>query len=167
MSEIVLLDTSIYMNVLDLPGLNQHRLAVLDEFARRVDAGDYFLLPLATVWETGNHIAGLKTGGLRRRYAQALADDVVRAIDGETPYRPTHFPTREEFTAWLREFPEFAQRDKSPRRTRAGVSLADTSLIKEWQRTCALHAMSGVLIWSLDADLQGYHQRPSPPRRKP
>jgi hypothetical protein len=159
-SDIVLLDTSVYLNVLDVPGCNQHRLSILSEFARRVDAGDYFLLPLATVWETGNRIARLPNGTSRRSYAQLLVTSVTQAIDGEAPFRATHFPPSDEFARWLLDFPEHASRNKSPRKTGEGVSLADMSLIKEWERTCSLHKMSRVLIWSLDTDLSVYDHRP-------
>jgi len=157
MSEIVLLDTSVYLNVLDVPGWNQDRADVLDEFAIRVNNEDIFLLPMATIWETGNHIADLPTGGRRRQFAVILVDDVTKALNGEAPYRPTHFPDREEFIGWLREFPDYAKRNKSAKKTNEGVSLADLSIIKEWQRTCALHPMSQVLIWSLDSDLSAYN----------
>lgn len=168
MSEIVLLDTSVYLNVLDVPGFNQDRDAVLSEFELRVKAGDYFLLPLATVWETGNHIADLASGDVRRTFAAKLVADVRAAVAGDVPYRPTHFPTRDEFLTWLDDFPNYAQRSKSPRRAREGVSLADMTIIKEWERTCSHHEFSTVLIWSLDADLKGYQQaaRPRPPQRR-
>ena len=74
MSDIVLLDTSVYLNVLDVPGFNQDRDEILDEFAVRVESGDYFLLPMATIWETGDHIADLTDGRLRRQFAQSLVD---------------------------------------------------------------------------------------------
>lgn len=159
MSDIVLLDTSVYLNVLDVPGWNQARDTVLAEFGQRVEAGDYFLLPMASIWETGNHIADLPDGGRRRQYASRLVDDVERALNGSAPYRPTHFPERDEFLGWLRHFPEYAQRNKSQDKTREGVSLADLSLIKEWERTCSLHSMSRVSIWSLDQDLEGYDRQ--------
>ena len=57
MSAIVLLDTSVYLNILDVPGWNQERDTILDEFEIRVGDDDIFLLPMATIWETGNHIA--------------------------------------------------------------------------------------------------------------
>lgn len=161
MSAIVLLDTSVYLNVLDVDGFNQDRSAVLDGFERRIKAGDNFLLPMATIWETGNHIAHLSDGGRRRRFALALVQDVTRALNGELPYRPTHFPAREEFLGWLDSFPDFAQRGKSARKPNEGGSLADLSIIKEWERTCRLHAMSRVSIWSLDMDLSGYDRAPA------
>lgn len=160
MSAIVLLDTSVYLNVLDVPSLNQERDSILEEFKECIENNDHFLLPLAAVWETGNHIADLGDGQTRRTYAQILVDDVARAFKGEVPYRATHFPERDEFLTWLDAFPDVAMRNKSERKLREGVSLADLSMIKEWERTCALHSMSRVRIWSLDSDLASYDRQP-------
>ena len=153
MSDIVLLDTSVYLNVLDVPGWNQDRIAILSEFEQRVQANNHFLLPLATVWETGNHVASLGNGGLRRKYAAKLVEDVKKAVSGDAPYRPTYFPPRDEFLRWLEQFPDYAQCNKSPTKTTEGIGLADMSIIKEWERACALHRMFSVLIWSLDESL--------------
>jgi hypothetical protein len=160
MSSIVLLDTSIYLNVLNVPGWNQDRIQVFADFRTKIAQNDYFLLPMATIWETGNHIADLENGGLRRTYAQKFADDVSNALTGVTPYKATHFPNRDQFVLWLAQFPEYASRNKSLRKLREGISLADLSMIKEWEQNCELHNMSRVLIWSLDSDLQGYDRQP-------
>jgi hypothetical protein len=160
MSAVILMDTSIYLNVLNVPEFNQDREAVLAQFESYAKNGDSFLLPMASIWETGNHIADLDNGGLRRQYAQKLVKDVENAIQGNVPYRATYFPSREEFLSWLADFPDYAGRSKSPARTREGVSLADMSIIKEWERTCKLHPMTRVSIWSLDQDLTGYDRIP-------
>lgn len=156
MSDIVLLDTSVYLNVLDVPGFNQDRDEILDIFAARVEYGDYFLLPMATIWETGDHIADLADGRLRRQFAQTLVDQVAQAFNNQAPFRTTYFPDSETFLRWLGDFPDYAQRTKSDRQTREGVSLSDLSIIKEWEQTCDRHPMSRVLIWSLDRDLAAY-----------
>ncbi len=160
MAEIVLLDTSVFLNVLDVPGFNQSRDQVLREFERRVNNGDHFLLPLASVWESGNHIAHLSDGRLRRRHAQRLYEQVRAAVGGSAPYRPTYFPSPGEFLAWMKDFPDYAQRSKSSQKTGEGTSLGDLSIIKEWERACSLHPMSRVRIWSLDQDLSSYDQKP-------
>lgn len=160
MSAIVLLDTSVYLNMLDVPSRNQDRDEILAEMAGCIEQEDYFLLPLASVWETGSHIAHLPDGRVRRKYAQALLSDVSRAFVGDAPYRPTHFPEREEFLAWLHAFPDMVARSKSAKKAREGPSLADLSIVKEWERACQLHPMSRVRIWSLDDDLAGYDRTP-------
>ncbi len=156
MSDIVLLDTSVYLNVLDVPGFNQDRDEILDEFTVRVESGDYFLLPMATIWETGDHIADLTDGRLRRQFAQSLVEQVKQAFNNQAPFKTTYFPDREVFLQWLSDFPDYAQRNKSDRQTREGVSLSDLSIIKEWEQTRNRHDMSRVLIWSLDSDLAAY-----------
>jgi hypothetical protein len=160
MSAIVLLDTSVYLNVLDVPGFNQDRDAVLSAFRSAIEAGDHFLLPLASVWETGNHIADLTDGQTRRRFGEKLVTDVTKAFQGQAPYRATHFPDRDEFLQWLGEFPDMVMRSKTVKKIREGISLADLSIIKEWQRNCSLHPMTRVRIWSLDDDLAGYDRQP-------
>ena len=92
MNAIVLLDTSIYLNVLDVPGRNQKREQILNEFEERVRCDDLFLLPMATIWETGNHISRLENGSMRWKYAQILAANVQSALNGEAPFRATYFP---------------------------------------------------------------------------
>lgn len=66
MADIVLLDTSVFLNVLNIPGFNQDFGRIRDEFERRIRKADHFLLPMATIWETGNHIAHLPDGTVRR-----------------------------------------------------------------------------------------------------
>jgi hypothetical protein len=156
MSNIVLLDTTVYLNVLNIPGRNQDRQDVLDSFQARVQDGDHFLLPMATIWETGNHISRLPNGALRYRYAFLLAENVANALKGDAPYHTTYFPDSGVFSSWLNAFPNLAQRNKSPDKTTEGISLSDHSIIKEWEQTCNRHALSRVLIWSLDSDLAAY-----------
>ncbi len=151
MSDIVLLDTSIYLNVLDVPGWNQNRSMVLEKFNLCINNNDYFLLPLVTILETGNHIGKLSDGAWRREYSIKLVEDVSNAINGEAPYRPTNFPPREEFLEWVKGFSGNAY----------NISLGDHLIVKEWDRTCKNNRMSRVLIWSLDNHLAGYDQKPT------
>ena len=65
MSDIVIVDTSVLLNVLDVPRRNQDRDAVLAEFDALVDGSASILLPMAVVFETGNHIARLSNGRQR------------------------------------------------------------------------------------------------------
>ena len=161
MSDIVLLDTSVYLNVLDVPGFNKYRNDILDAFDGRVKNSDYFLLPMATLWETGDHIADMRDGRLRRRHAENLVNEVRSALNGDAPYRATYFPEREIFLSWLQDFPDYAQKNTSDReKPREGVSLSDLSIIKEWEQTRARHSMSRVLIWSLDSYLAAYDTGP-------
>jgi hypothetical protein len=155
-SDIALVDTSIFLNVLDIPNNNQNRNEVIVRFREMITAGDYLLVPMATIWETGNHIAHLPDGGDRYRFAQKLVDEVNNIFDGKRPWSPTFFPESAIFRLWIQDFPASATKSKSASKTREGTSLADHLIIKEWEATCIRHHMSRVFIWSLDGDLKGY-----------
>ena len=82
MPQVVISDTTVLMNVLDIPTFNQNREATLDRFQELIDAGADLLLRLGTVFEAGNHIAQLSDGRRRRRYAELLRDQVREALLG-------------------------------------------------------------------------------------
>lgn len=159
-SEVVLIDTSIFLNIIDLPGRNQARTEIFAEFKDRIERGDHFLLPMATIWEVGNHISRQPSGGQRRKFATMLAEQVASAINGEAPFKATHFPERQEFLDWLFDFPDTVMRNKSEDKHNEGVSLADHSIIKEWERAVSQNRSRIVCIWSLDSDLSAFRNVP-------
>ncbi|WP_371780877.1 hypothetical protein [Streptosporangium subroseum] len=77
-------DTSVLCNLLDVPGKNQDRKNVLRtlEEKRACD----LILPVTAVIETGNHIAQLSDGRLRRQYADKLSKLLELVIIGEAPW---------------------------------------------------------------------------------
>ncbi|MBL8323692.1 MAG: hypothetical protein JNJ89_01920 [Rubrivivax sp.] len=152
MSEIVLVDTSVLMNVLDVPGFNQRRETVIAEFERLVEYDAHLFLPMAAVFEAGNHIAQLADGRLRRRSAEVFAVQIRKALVGDAPWRPMSFPDQETLAAWLDHFPDAAMR---------GLGMGDLSIRKDWEAQCARYPMSRVRVWSLDGDLAGLDRAPA------
>jgi hypothetical protein len=138
-----LVDTTILCNILDVPGYNQDRGLVLTVFLKLVDGGVTLLLPMATIFETGNHVAG--SG--RYDVAERFASMVERSLDGLAPWTPTQFVRPEELRSWLPDF---------PKRAVEKMSLVDLSLIHEFHRQCVLNQARRVFIWSLDQHLVGF-----------
>jgi hypothetical protein len=151
MSDIVLVDTSVLLNVYDVPGRNQHREAVIDRMQQLVDANDHLFIPMAAVFEAGNHIAHIPSGQERRAAAERFVAGVRSALNDEAPWKPISFPSREEVFDWLDGFPNLAMQ---------GVGKGDLSIIKEWEACCRRYRMSRVWIWSLDGHLQAYDRVP-------
>jgi len=56
MSKILIIDTSVLCNILNIPGRCQDRQAILDEFVLENELKSEFFVPFGTVLETGNHI---------------------------------------------------------------------------------------------------------------
>ena len=138
MSDIVIVDSSVLLNVLDIPEFNQDKDDVFDEFG---------LLGL----ETGDHVADLSDGGHRRHHATRFRDCIHQALQGEAPWTPIDFPDPSLLLAWLADFPDMAMRK---------LGLSDVSIIDAWQRVCIRHPHQRVYIWTLHQQLGAYDQRP-------
>lgn len=152
MSSIVLVDTSILLNVLNVEGRNERRDEVINELTVRILAGDHLFIPLAAIVETGNHIAHVAHGAARRSAAQRFVQAVQDALNSVAPWKPLHFPDHTALAAWLQTFPDSASRQ---------IGMGDVSIQHEWKQLCTKFPMSRVLIWSVDADLQGHDRTPA------
>lgn len=144
---IILLDTSIILNVLDVPGRNTDRIDVFTQLEEEIKVGSNLLLPFVTILEVGSHISRLASGNHRRDFAQKFVTQVQAAFDGKAPWTPIQVPDKKDFSIWIQNFPENAQQE---------ISLVDHAIIKEWEALCEQHPMSNVKIWSLDKHLSGY-----------
>jgi len=148
---IVLVDTSVFCNILPVPGRNEQQDTALASLKAYLEDGVSLLLPLAAVYETGNHVARVADGRLRRATAERFCKQVRAAISGAAPWATTPLPDARQLESWLAEFPDHAMR---------AVGIADLSIIKEFERQCALHRMRRVLIWSYDEHLSACDRKP-------
>ncbi|NBC32202.1 MAG: hypothetical protein GVY13_05945 [Alphaproteobacteria bacterium] len=151
MRTIAIVDTSILLNVLNVPGHNQNHRDVIQQLARFTENRFNLLLPIASIIETGNHIAKLPEGRHRRTYAEVFVKQVRQALRGKAPWQPIQPPTVEIIDAWLDDFPEHAMRR---------ISIADFSIIQQWKMKCGQHPHDRVFIWAADDDLSGYDRVP-------
>lgn len=150
MSAIVVVDTSVLMEVLDIPGFNQHRDQVMEKFNAFVEEGAHLFLPTAAVFEAGNHIAQLQHGQRRRASADRFARAIRAALNDEAPWKPIRMCDAKELAEWIDEFPEAAMQ---------GLGVGDLSIKKEWEALCDRHPLSRVLIWSQDRHLAAFDRR--------
>lgn len=144
---IWIIDTSVFLNVLDVPQFNQDREDVLEHLELRINNGDTFLLPITSEIEAGNHIARINNGNQRQIFAQKFSDQVLASIEGESPWKPLEYPEADDIKKWLADFPNSAQ---------AGMGLGDHIIMKQWEGQCSRFGAYVVKIWSLDTHLQGY-----------
>ena len=156
MRSICLIDTSIFLNFLNVPNCNQDRALVLEDY--KIYAADCTLfLPMATIIETGNHIAQNGNGTMRRKTARHFVEVFKAAFKAEPPWSLTQFPKTEEILLWIDKFPDLAGQNKAPDKSQ-GTSFGDLSIIEEFNKLCKRCSMSDVFIWSLDSDLSRYRQ---------
>lgn len=158
MNSVAIIDTSVFLNLLNVQGKNQDKDAVTTSYKDYVELGVTFILPMATIIETGNHIAQNGNGTVRRQTAQRFCEAVKGAFNGEAPYKISEFPNSTHVSTWLAKFPDLAGKNKSPTKTTEGTSFGDLSIIEEFNKCVDRFAMSEIFIWSLDSDLRRYHQ---------
>ncbi len=152
MTTICIIDTSIFCNILGVPNRAQRQQQALAELKEFLEQGATLLLPLATIFETGNHIAQNGDGRMRRLVAEKFVKQVGQAFSGEAPWTPTPMQNIDEIMVWLEEFPDCAMRE---------MGFGDLSILKVFENQCALHTSRRVLIWSYDQHLRIYDQPPS------
>lgn len=144
---IVIIDTSVFVEILALPGLAEAPEDMQDQLEVWIVSRASLLLPIAVIIETGNHIAQIANGHKRRSAATQFVEFVADALAGNSPFAPTPSFAVDSLRAWLPNFVE---------RATAGVGMADASLIELWEQQRTLSPARRVLIWSLDDDLSGY-----------
>ena len=66
---ICLLDTSVFVEFLNVPNMNAQHAAIHNELKQKIQDGESLFLPMATILETGNHIAQNGDGKQRRKVA--------------------------------------------------------------------------------------------------
>ncbi len=72
MSAIVIVDTSVLLNILNVPGRNERRVEVLAELGGLIETGDHLFIPMAAIVEVGNHIAQLGNGAQQAGHGRAI-----------------------------------------------------------------------------------------------
>lgn len=153
MGAICLIDTSIFLEILNVPHKASQSELIFQELKEKIEARESLFLPMATILETGNHIAKAKKvdGNQRRICAEKFVNQVTQALEGKSPFTPISFLKKEDLQGWLKEFPDEAMQ---------GRGLGDLSIIHDWQRICDQNLGRRVYIWSLDKHLKGYNRPP-------
>jgi hypothetical protein len=152
MSAICLIDTSIFVEILNVPKKAKQHSEIIELLRVKIEAKESLFLPMATIIETGNHIAQNGDGNLRRDCADRFVNQVWQALNGESPFQPISFLTPQELQKWLAEFPNLAMQ---------GVRVGDLSIIHDFNRICCQNPRRRVYIWALDRHLQSYDSKPS------
>ena len=149
MSAICLIDTSVFVEILDVPRRAANHHQVILQLQEKIENGDSLFLPMATILETGNHVAQNGDGGQRRACALKFVSQVDKALKGDSPFKPISFPEKEHLKQWLCEFPDSAMRRNS---------LGDLSIIHDFHRFCRQNPRRDIYIWSQDSHLSSFRQ---------
>lgn len=145
------IDTSILVNILDIPGMNQDRETVLNEYQELKVNRNTFILPLATIIETGNHIAHIDDGNIRRKKGIEFAEMLHKIANDESPWKFFEDEvTREEIAVIANRLPDSVIYE-------SGVG--DLSIIAAYEKyKNNIPAIGYIRIWSMDGHLKNYEE---------
>ncbi|GKX32368.1 hypothetical protein SH1V18_48480 [Vallitalea longa] len=154
------IDTSILVNILDIPNMNSDRDRVLEEFNRLKESEiDTLILPLATIIETGNHIAHISNGSIRRTKGKRMGEMLKDMANNRAPWTYYEKEIENEDLLYLAEkFPDMAMNK---------TGLGDLSIIAAYNKyKDSVPAIGRIRIWSLDSHLSSYEQQMTISKRR-
>jgi hypothetical protein len=166
MKKVLIIDTSILCVYLGVPGKetcgddndkwDKKRVGI--RFQEEEKQGTDFILPLATIIETGNHIA--QANSMRYEIAKAFADILVKVADGIIPWAVfttelDELWSKEKLKELALEWPVLASRN---------ISLGDATI----KNVAQFYAKTGspVEIFTGDKELKAYESATPPPARR-
>lgn len=143
------IDTSIMTNLLGVPNRCDKQQEIQAEFTRAVEAAENLILPLATIIETGNHIAHINDGNIRRRIAEKFSEFIRLSLDNQAPwYYDSYELSKNDLLYMINHFPQKAMEQ---------VGMGDISIITQYENFKEKNSAIGVImIWSEDTHLQMY-----------
>lgn len=146
------IDTSVFVNILDVANMNEKHDLIMKELETLVyTKSEMLILPFATIIETGNHIAQNGDGRQRRAAAERFTKCLTKTVEGEAPW--VYYGkqmTPEDIRLICADFTDFAMRKEG---------FGDLSIIRAYERFREeTPAISRIRIWSLDQHLQVYDE---------
>ncbi len=158
---VSIIDTSILCNIINIPHMNQDHQKIIEELlVLQRDPQQTLILPLATIIETGNHIAHIADGNVRREKAQVMTELINRTVNDQAPW--TYYGKeleREDLLEISSAVVDYAV---------MGIGIGDLSILQVYKKyKDTVPAIGSIRIWSLDHHLKSYHEEmPSVKRRR-
>ena len=145
-------DTSVLVELLDIPNMNTHHHEINAEYKRLAGNGDAFVLPVSVLVETGNHIAHSPS----KRYE--LSTRFKELILGKNQFVVLPTISEEALETILSDFPTYAS---------AGTGFGDRSIVAQFEEYWQTKQPIGhIRIWSLDDHLASYQYEGGLRRRR-
>ena len=145
------IDTSVMVNLLEVPNLCNDAEAVKGEWKEVLQTGDVLILPIATIIETGNHIAHISNGNIRRTIAGKFGEYLRKTAEGEAPWQLYGIELDKAGLLYLADHIE--------ENALCEIGVGDMSIVYAYkQYKEKTPAIGSIMIWSTDKHLQSYRE---------
>lgn len=151
MMNVRFIDTSVMMNLLEVPEMCSDAEKIKEEWIEVLKAEDVLILPIATIIETGNHIAHISNGNIRRKIAIKFGEYLRKTAEGEAPWQLYGIEMDKEGLLYLADHIE--------ENALWEIGVGDMSIVYAYkQYKEKTPAIGSIMIWSTDKHLQSYHE---------
>ena len=154
-----LLDTSVLLEILEVPYESDRSVEVIEEFQAKCDAGVELQIPMATILETGSHIRKIKVPKepeARKKCARKFSRCLEAALKNEAPWRFKSFSWDNNV---IRALLDGQDHDYGLERSLGdGVfEIGDLTIVEEWRLSSenVSRKVYDVDVWTLDDTLRG------------
>ncbi|MDO4336927.1 MAG: hypothetical protein Q4C91_02450 [Eubacteriales bacterium] len=145
------IDTSVMLNLLEVPGRCGNAETVREQWKEVLQSKDVLILPVATIIETGNHIAHISDGNVRRTIAGKFGEYLRKTAEGEAPWQLYGVELDKEGLLYLADHIEENAIQE--------IGVGDMSIVYAYEQyKQKTPAIGTIMIWSTDTHLQGYKE---------
>jgi hypothetical protein len=150
-----LLDTSIVVELLEVPYESDHLDEIRQGFRARAAAGTELHLPVAAVVEAGGHVGRIGDGGQRRQCAGRLEAMIRNTLAGEAPWTFNPLAWDRSLIEALVDPPQQHHRLPDSLGSR-NLEMGDLLILAEFNRLSSNldRSVVDVDVWTLDAALR-------------
>lgn len=153
------IDTSVMLNLLEVPNRCSELEKVKKEWRENLEANDVLIMPTATIIETGNHIAHIPNGDVRRKVAGVFGEFLRKTANDEAPWQLYSVKNIKEELLYLADNIEsFATCE---------IGIGDMSIVYAYEHYIEeTPGIGSIRIWSTDTHLQSYSRENVSLRRR-
>ena len=108
--QYTILDTSVFDELLNVPHWAHQHNTIFEDFEKRIKNGEKFVIPIATIIETGNHIAHSKKGDSTYKCAKDFVNYVRKSLNNVEPFLYLPFFDKDSLEQWLDTYPNNAKK---------------------------------------------------------
>lgn len=145
------IDTSIMLNLLEVPGSCSEKEKVKQEWAEVLKNKETLIMPIATIIETGNHIAHISNGNARHTVTEKFKEFLEKTAEEKAPW--TLYGNgldKEEIRYVADHLNEF---------TKNCIGIGDMTIIYAFEKYRKEQpAIGTIMIWSTDSHLSAYRE---------
>ncbi len=145
------IDTSIMLNLLEVPDRCDDKELVKQEWKEVLQRKETLIMPIATIIETGNHIAHISDGTVRRTVTMKFAEFLKKTADSKAPWTLYGNGLEKEEIKYIAEH--------LIKFTQIKMGIGDMTIIYAYEKFLKEEpAIGTIMIWSTDKHLSSYRQ---------